>query len=454
MINNSTHRPHTYLFKIISFIGLYHVYLLRDNAMIRKTLLPFIALMLIFIKPSFAQNPPPGGWKWDNARVTVEKDMQRIRLGVEAQKTYPVAIVDPKTNKITQNVLKAQKSAIKITPTANKVGKTLLKRNPYGAITQAVTALLGKAVDWVLDPENNRIKYKDDADGGSWTSQLCYYSTKTSSYYSTAEQMGNAACAATGNGTLDRWAAGVLSPTNKSSSPICTGNPPDYRFTAGGGGMYSCTDNPEPEPEPVQKYIPIDTVAQQVIANADAGHAPSMEVMSDTALDMLEAGELDSALDAAAEPKQYGENEYPPDAVPNPKPDTGTDPETPTDPENPNPNPNPEPTPWPAFCDWATKMCDLADWIMDDEPLPEDTQIPEQDIELRDPESFDQSYITAPNQCPPDVEKNIPIGSNSFNFVIPMTPVCDFGANVISPVLYFIALLQAAFIIGSAFKVG
>lgn len=422
--------------------------------MIRKTLLPFIALMLIFIKPSFAQSPPPGGWKWDNARVTVEKDMQRIRLGVEAQKTYPVAIVDPKTNKITQNVLKAQKSAIKIAPTANKVGKSLIKRAPNIAITNAVIALLGKSVDWVMDAENNRIKYKDGESSpevGKWTKE----------YY----EIVNA-------GTVTRcYPASNCIPALKAANPTrnythCTeyAYPNLYAtcYYPWGSGTNSETifrvPNPDYDPSASSpdaswQYIPINTVAEKIIDQAGEGQAPAMQVMSDTALDMLEAGELDSALEAAAEPKQYGENEYPPDAVPSPNPNP--DGENPTDPENPNPNPNPEPTPWPAFCDWATKMCDLADWIMDDEPLPEEeTQIPEQDIELRDPESFDKPYISAPSQCPPDVEKNIPIGSNSFNFVIPMTPVCDFGANVISPVLYFIALLQAAFIIGSAFKVG
>lgn len=108
----------------------------------------------------------------------------------------------------------------------------------------------------------------------------------------------------------------------------------------------------------------------------------------------------------------------------------------------------------PAFCSWATPVCDFIDWFKKTEELPPPTPIPEQDINLKSPVDFDKSYINAPSQCPPDVEKTISVGSNSFSFVIPMTPVCDFGANIINPVLYFIALIQAAFIIGSAFKVG
>lgn len=415
--------------------------------MIRKTLLPFIALMLIFIKPSFAQSPPPGGWKWDNARVTVEKDMQRIRLGVEAQKTYPVAIVDPKTNKITQNVLKAQKSAIKIAPTANKVSRTLLKRTPATAIGYALTAILGRTVDWILDPENNRVKYKDE---GNISPSDYYLYSNSVSYDDIVGKNPELVCRATIDAFNDKnGTTHIYHKHTPAPSQSC------YFVSKGSAfkiAFYARLVVPDPPTSDAWAYESLDDISRKIIDQANDGQAPAQQVLSDTALDMLEAGELDSALEAAAEPKQYGENEYPPDAVPNPKPDTGTEPETPTDPEN--PNPNPEPTPWPAFCDWATKMCDLADWIMDDEPLPEDTQIPEQDIELRDPESFDQSYITAPNQCPPDVEKSIPVGNQSVNFVIPMTPVCDFGANVINPVIVFMAFIQAALMIGSAFKVG
>lgn len=108
----------------------------------------------------------------------------------------------------------------------------------------------------------------------------------------------------------------------------------------------------------------------------------------------------------------------------------------------------------PAFCSWASKVCDLADWVMKDDPLPPDIPIPEQTMEVKDPEVFDKSYINVSAECPSDIQKSIPIGTNSFSLVIPMAPVCDFGSTVIKPVIIFIAFIQAALMIGTVFKVG
>src|SRR5699024_10181528 len=68
---------------------------------------------------------------------------------------------------------KPQKSTIKLGASVSNVGKGLIKRTPAAAITYAVTALLGKAVDWIMDAENNRIKYIDDA--GADTGQVGIY---------------------------------------------------------------------------------------------------------------------------------------------------------------------------------------------------------------------------------------------------------------------------------------
>lgn len=116
--------------------------------------------------------------------------------------------------------------------------------------------------------------------------------------------------------------------------------------------------------------------------------------------------------------------------------------------------PEAKPFELPAFCSWASKVCDLADWVMKDDPLPPDIPIPEQTMEVKDPEVFDKSYVNVSAECPSDIQKSIPIGTNSFSLVIPMTPVCDFGSTVIKPVIIFIAFIQAALMIGTVFKVG
>ena len=60
-------------------------------------------------------------------------------------------------------------------------------------------------------------------------------------------------------------------------------------------------DTSAPAPD-VEKYIPISTVAAKVIANADAGHSPSKDLVRSVATADFNAGALDSDLEANAKP--------------------------------------------------------------------------------------------------------------------------------------------------------
>ena len=195
---------------------------------------------------------------------------------------------------------KVLKSAITIAPQAGKVGKYLLRGGAAGALALAVPQLIGEGVDWVLDPANNAIKYTVTESGsgafpaGSWSpnqdlsppffgsvDSLCKYVFGSAGCDDSAIQGDTVAgCGGTG------------------SSRYCTVI--GYR-PAGGGSP----------PVSVEKSIPIDTVASKVIANAEAGHAPSQEAVKATALEGFAAGEHDAALDAAAVPDTGVEN--PPD---------------------------------------------------------------------------------------------------------------------------------------------
>ncbi|GEM_PF-2809894 len=405
------------------------------NIMYRKALYVFLSVYLvIFSTPSFAQNPPPGGWKWDNAKVTVTREHNAFKASLQAQKTYQVAVVDPKTREILMKT-KQQASTVKVAPTATRVGKTLMKRVPQVAMTQAITALLGKSVDWVMDPENNGVKYKEP--DFECASGVCLGwqvdSSKEAPIFSTPLAAARSHCASLGEGFVsifrldDNWYS--------FSCDTFSGRVARVRASS------SSSDD--------WKSIPIGSVAQKVLDQANAGEAPATQVISDTALDMFEAGELDGALDAAAEPKQYGENEYPPDAVPNPKPDTGTDPETPTDPENPNPNPNPEPTPWPAFCDWATLACDYYNWAMGawEPPEGENNEVDIQQPDIGDWQSkANASYVQFDGQCPADVTIPINYMGAATNLSISYQPFCHF-ASMIKPAVILGAWISAMLII-------
>lgn len=200
---------------------------------------------------------------------------------------------------------KALKSSITVAASASKVGKYLIKGGGQAAIAYAMVELADGALDWVLDPANNRVKYTVAAvDDGMATPSDRYqwvFSTQGISYrgYATAQ----AACTAYGN--IYGISGTVFVPPNDCLSPSgslvgTTGQElnPSYNPDGSAGGS-------------TEKYLPIDVVAAKVISNAEAGHAPSQEAVKATALEGFAAGEHDAALDAAATPDAGTEN--PPD---------------------------------------------------------------------------------------------------------------------------------------------
>lgn len=213
------------------------------------------------------------------------------------------------------------RSAVAVAPSAVKVGKHLIKGGGSLALLLAVPQLIGDGVDWVLDPANNRIKYKNpDAEvDGSLPAGKAYragpnvdgvpYFTKTSACLSGMSYLPTDAT----------WeftsvvGGDCMGIKNGRGSPLTL-------FT-----VVTFDYNPElHSPSDEYKYIPISTVAAKVIANAEAGHAPSQEAVKATALEGFAAGDHDAALEAAAVPDTGVEN-----------PDVPVDPTAPVDPAAP-----------------------------------------------------------------------------------------------------------------------
>jgi len=382
--------------------------------------IPFMLfLVLAFAQKSHAvYDPNAKHSKWFHDSI-VNDPLNKSSVDIKAQRTYPVSKLGADGKPIIQN--KPQKATIKLGASASNVGKGLVRRTPAVAITYAVTALLGKAVDWVMDAENNRIKYKDGtSDGFVYIHRGVNYNTH------------EAACRAAIARDASVYGTNY---TYKSSSggayPRCQSSGPSFVITS-----FESTAEPE------YKYIPIDTVAQQVIANADAGHAPSMEVMNNTALDMLEAGLLDAQLEAAAEPKQFGQGE----TDPTDPSQTPTDPETPTDPTDPTPNPDAKPFELPPFCSWATKVCSFIDWMQAEPPEPPESG--EVDVQIPDSNMhegiLERLYIDMPAQCPPDPVLEF-MGAR---IPFPMSVFCQFAA-MMKPLILLFAYIKGLSIIGT-----
>ncbi|MGP5555396.1 hypothetical protein [Psychrobacter celer] len=410
----------------------------------------FIAFALSFtlvIVPSFAADPndyrKPNSWQRER---TINDAVNKSTVKVEAQKTYPVSTLDQNGKPIKQ--MRKANATIKIKPTANKIGKTLMKRAPHSAIAYAVTSLLGRAVDWVLDPANNRVKYKEL--GGDFKDGVAYRpGPDPNGNYPTKQ----AACSA-GLKFLPKdatWSFDRLS----SDGQICIGTKTKDGVVSSNRNLYTVQEvkyDPPPEQDQDWRYISADELGAEVIKNADDGHSPSMKVMSDSANDALSAGELDSALDAASDIPQPDPQEITQDQYDNPNypaPDTPTDPDGNTGGQTPNPdpeNPNPEPTPteWPAFCDWAFVVCDFIEWVKA-EPEQTDTEI---DLPEPDEQPTDTNFNFG-GSCPAPIVFKGSIFGQSIEFtMLDTVMLCDFLSTYVKWPVYAASSLFAIYIVG------
>ena len=406
----------------------------------RKIISLFLTLFLTFAfaQSSFAvYDPNAKQSKWYVDRLMADPTL-KSSVEIKAQRNYPVSTLGADGKPILQN--KIQKSTIKLAPKASSVGKSLLKRTPVGVITQALIGLGISATDWVLDPENNRVKYKDpnNPTGGSGGD---YYFVVDGAVYDQHDK----ACQAVYDKDYPNQDPKKYMAVNwvGNHNDICRFlNLANGTYTTYNGYSVRRLQNPFVPGDPADagyQYIPIDQIANKVIEQAGAGDPAAMEVMSDTALDMLEAGLLNDQLAAAADPKVFNEGETDPTDPNSPSYDPELDPDNPTKPET-------QPFEFPPFCDWATKVCDFIDWVQTEPSEPEESG----DIEVQKPDPvihedlLERLYINMPAQCPPDPVLEF-MGAR---IPFPMSVFCQF-AVMMKPLILLFAYIKGLAIIGN-----
>lgn len=173
------------------------------------------------------------------------------------------------------------KSAVNIAPTAGRLGLTLARGANYGALAYAIAKGLG-AVDWVLDPANNRIIYNDPPT----TKPIWFYYNGTQYYTGTMDSICNQVLALFGE--TKTKAPTLIKSNGKTVGATCYGYNP-YSIDYGA-------------PPTIEKYRPIPAIAADVIANAAAGHADSQAATRAAAIEMVVAGDFDADLMAGAVP--------------------------------------------------------------------------------------------------------------------------------------------------------
>lgn len=361
----------------------------------------------------------------------------------------------------------AKTSTALITPTATGVAKVLAKGVAGVALSVAVEQLLG-AVDWVLDPANNRIKYTDpNASGiGTWV---------------------------TNGASQTRGATAAESCLNMSAIFSNSSEYKDvsYTLTKVSDTKYTCrvlrtriqgtvkydtsynTAGTNVTPNEDEKYLPLDTVAAQVISNADsdtdrrvaaqvATTAAAADIVSEAEKDNVKARPIVNQLDANA------------------KTETDADANTATGSQTQNPT-KPETTDlkleFPKFCGWAPIVCEAAqvaiafprlvtgwwetivektnswatsiseswaavkEWAKSEESKDTELEIPDP---IQPPIDTDISFGGI---CPADHEAQINMGVGVIKMPISYEPICT-TVSTAKPVLIFVGFFIAALIIG------
>lgn len=362
-----------------------------------------------------------------------------------------------------------KKSWVKITPTASGVAKVLARGGAGYALSVAVEQILG-AVDWVLDPANNRIVYKEPNDNNIpklW---------QTSSVAGT-----NAASAAD---SCSKYGA-VLLANNPNTSYK------DFVVVYGSNGRPSCVSNKgkgisftmsqvnnpayDPAAEEEEKYLPLDTVAQKVISNAAGGDAAAQSAVGSAAADIINEAEKDDAkarpiaaqaeANAETKPADQTAAEKANEAQGQSKPNTA----------------NPEATDlsltFPIFCNWAPTICEAAqtvisfpqtltnwwetgkskteEWALSiseswaaakewatsepQEKEPENLDIEDLNIDA------DQVNLSGSSTCPQD-SVSFSVMGKSVTLDMPYQPVCD-ALNFFKPAVLLVGAVASVYIV-------
>lgn len=238
-----------------------------------------------------------------------------------------------------------------ITPTATGVAKVLAKGVAGVALSVAVEQLLG-AVDWILDAENNQIKYRTEP------AQCQYLYNYNGKKYCPSE------LAAAAN----KFYQDMGIPNARCSASINFIGAEAIINCAGLGGQVGSAspslnpDYSEAAEDEYPKSIPLDAVAQKVISNAAGGDTAAQAATTAAAADMVAEAEKDDVkarpiaqqLEASSTTKPADEaaadkaNEAAGEQTKNPdKPDT-------TDLK----------LTFPIFCNWAPTVCEAAQTVI------------------------------------------------------------------------------------------
>lgn len=354
-----------------------------------------------------------------------------------------------------------KKGTAKITPTATGVAKTLAKGVAGVALSVAVEQLLG-AVDWVLDPANNQIRYKEPSDPSCTATECDPTLQKVYKVYGAFGATPQQACSNAGG----NWVVSSNYPCktdSQQSIPSYVTNP-------------AYNPNAEPNEKP-EKTLPLDVVAQKVISNAQSGDTNAQVATTVAAADIVAESEKDNVkarpitqqLEASSSTKSADEA-----AAAESNTATGTQTQNPTKPEATDLK-----LEFPAFCGWAPVVCEAAQVVISfpqtltnwwetantkadgwatsiseswaaakewatSEPSQDNTQV---DVENNNTQEID-TQVSFSTQCPAPINlANFSYHGISQSWTVDFSKFCDVFATYLKPVVISIGAFSAVLIV-------
>lgn len=297
-----------------------------------------------------------------------------------------------------------------------------------GIAFQAITGLALDAVDWVMDPANNQIKWKKkgDVDNGVGYVKDGYiaYDSKRTVVSSSAEM-----CAL------------IAGPSATCSRFELRDNTVVGYFKTNGVGadnFYIFGERVvpyDPTGDLVYRNLSLDSLAAKTIEQADAGNAECQKTIEDYVTNLAKDGKLDTELDNATDIT---------------KPE-GTEPDPDKDKECPLGTikvddicVKPSDSDPPLFCnsgEFTRKVCDWMDWTQE-----KPTESTEKPIEVKEVNAENSNKINMSGECPAPYELNFNVLGYAQNHSISYQPLCN-ALILLKPIFVGSGALSGMFIL-------
>ena len=386
-----------------------------------KRFLIFALTALLIIAPPVSYAASPAGW----AATAANTVMSGATATITAFKGSG------------SNALKA---VVSHKPTAVAVGKEIVKGGGALALAYATSKLLDAGIDWVLDPANNRIIVTEPDDGGGVGAGTGQY------YYTNYKSLKFSSPMATCQSSVASFGA---TEGKEYINPVVISNPTSP-------GSYVCwaeqanakpfvldniwrRSNPAYDPDNTtggtkERYIPIADVSPKVLENAEAGHPASQEFVKGVALEQVATGELDTALEAVAEPTTDTAN-----------PDAPAEPTDPAEPFDPTSIIDAIKSLGAILGGLIASVTSISDFMQSEPPPPPTDNAVVLDESVTDFET-DKKYVTFTGACPANYTASLNVLGNTVPFSFDYVPICTV-MSALKPFIVGAGYLTAAYII-------